>query len=84
MYPQSNEPPRFLIGLLITLLLGSVTMLVNTAPAQAAPDALTTIDADGDVDIVVAAQSDDEFFWLENDGSVSPGFTERSRMSGSM
>ena len=49
MYPQSNEPPRFLIGLLITLLLGSVTMLVNTAPAQAAPDALTTIDADGDV-----------------------------------
>lgn len=49
MYPHTNEPPRFLIGLLITLLLGGVTILVHTAPAEAAPDALTTIDADGDV-----------------------------------
>ena len=37
MYPHTNEPPRFLIGLLITLLLGSVTTLVTTAPAQAPP-----------------------------------------------
>lgn len=49
MYPHTNQPPRFLVGLLITLLLGGVTILVTTAPAQAAPDALTTIDADGDV-----------------------------------
>jgi len=49
MYPHTNQPPRFLGRLLITLLLGGVTILVTTAPAQAAPDALTTIDADGDV-----------------------------------
>lgn len=48
MYPHTTEPPRFLVGLLITLLLGGLTILAQQAPAQAAPDTRTTVDADGD------------------------------------
>ena len=46
MNPQTNRPSRLLIGLLITMVIGSTAILVGSPPALAAPDALSTVDGD--------------------------------------
>ena len=57
--------------------LPTFTEQVISTSAAGARDVFTIdLDADGDLDILSASFVDDKIAWYENDGAVTPGFTE--------
>ncbi len=56
---------------------GDWTVRTIATGANAARDVVAAdLDRDGDIDVVVASESDDKIAWHENDGAVVPGWTE--------
>jgi len=51
---------------------------ISTTAASVADIVSADLDGDGDADLLAAAKSDGGVFWLENDGTADPRFTERA------